>query len=51
MEKQTILVMYATGIKEIPLTEENMKTVTVYFELKDGVFYFSEAKQKKLLGI
>ncbi len=48
---QTIKVMYATGIKEIPLTEETMRTMTSYFELKDGVFYFSDKKQREAINM
>jgi hypothetical protein len=46
-----IKVAFIDGIKEIPLTPETMKTMSNFFELKKGVFYFSKKKQKKFLKI
>lgn len=44
---QTIKMQDVTGkIVEVPLTEETMDTMTRYFELKDGIYYFSRKKQK-----
>lgn len=52
MSAGMIRVQFATGVREIPLTEEVMKTMTAYFDLEeDGVYRFSETKQKALLGI
>ncbi len=48
--ENTIKVEFATGIREIPLTPETMKTMTAYFELKDGVFRFSDKKQKEAIA-
>lgn len=47
-----ITVAYATGPREIPLTPDTMDTMTKFFEQReDGVFYFSNAKQRKALGL
>ncbi len=44
---QLIPVAFATGTRYVPLTKETMETMSKYFERKeDGVFYFSEKKQR-----
>lgn len=49
MKKQYVRVAFVEGIRKVLLDEQVMKTLTSFFELKEGVFYFSYAKQKQWL--
>jgi len=47
-----ILVAFIDGIRQVPLSDKKtMETITNFFELKNGVFYFSPKKKKKFIKI
>lgn len=44
-----VKVAYVDGVRNIPLTAETMTTLSNFFVLKKGVYYFSPSKQKKFI--